>query len=133
MTKTRLIHEITQFDGFGGPSEDGKSISIEITNAEQWTVELRMPTDLAETIAAALSSLIGIARTIAPATGNGPSCPVGYGANDVKLYRNQLSGDCRLDFSAEGQPALTVFLPIHTIRKLGSAIDGLIFATARVN
>ena len=65
MTGANLVLQITESDGFGGSSEDGKSISIEMTGSNGREVELQIPTNLAEVIVAAMSSLIAQAHSIA--------------------------------------------------------------------
>ena len=129
MDRDPTVLQVVEFDGFGGPSHDGKYVSIELRAKDGKEIDLQLPITLAHTIVGAISTYIAKAKAISSAS----DVFAGFPSDDLELYRDKSSGNFRIDFSAKDQLGLSVFVPIHRLQKLGSAIDRILLTEGRAN
>ena len=129
MERDPTVLQVVEFDGFGGPSHDGKYVSIELRAKDGKEIDLQLPITLAQTIVGAISTYIAKAKAISSAS----DVFAGFPSDDLELYRDNPSRNYPLDFSAKDQRGLAVFVPIPRLQKLGSAIDRILLTEGRAN
>lgn len=118
--------------GWGEYADDGTAVVVQVIDGSDGEVDLGLAVEVAEALAKVLVQMALQAREVA-AKKQKPPTIVGYPADDIELFYQAETQQCRLELTSEDQAGLTILLPIHKVRKLGTAIDRMILTIGRSN